>query len=299
MDTPSSQHCELPFPVIHVISDAVGLTAQAVARAAAAPFGVTNPTIEILPSARNFEEIKAYIDTKSEQYQKGSGYSCLLVFYTILDRKLADRLAAYAKTCTRVVAVDLMSDAITAIASMTGLRPSMRPGGIHVADQHYFRRIEAIEFSIAHDDGRNPQDLAQADIVLLGVSRSSKTPTSIFLSQAGYKVANIPLDPATDPPQELTQVDRSRLFGLMTSAEVLIDIRQRRLGRASGVAARYADPEYVYQDLENAHALMRKLGCMVVHTENRAVEETAQEILRYFERTHPPAADMMGYKPIT
>ena len=89
-------------------------------------------------------------------------------------------------------------------------------------------------------------------------------------------------------------MDRTRLFGLMTTAEVLIGIRQRRLGNASVVAASYADPEYVYQDLEKARALMRKLGCIVVHTENRAVEETAQEILRYYERAHPPSADMMG-----
>ena len=130
--------------------------------------------------------------------------------------------------------------------------------------------------------------------MLLGVSRSSKTPTSIYLSQQGYKVANIPLDPTTDPPRELADVERTRLFGLMTTPEVLIGIRQRRLGNASVVAARYADPEYVYQDLEQARALMRKLGCIVVHTENRAVEETAQEILRYYERAHPPSADMMG-----
>ena len=119
-------------------------------------------------------------------------------------------------------------------------------------------------------------DVGVFDIVLLGVSRSSKTPTSIYLSQQGYKVANIPLDPTTEPPAELEQVDRTRLFGLMTTPEVLIGIRQRRLGRASAVASRYADPEYV------------------IHTENRAVEETAQEILRYYERAHPPSADMIG-----
>ena len=101
-----------------------------------------------------------------------------------------------------------------------------------MADQYYFKRIEAIEFTIAHDDGRNPQELSQADIVLLGVSRSSKTPTSIYLAQQGYKVSNIPLDPTTEPPRELLDVERTRLFGLMTTAEVLIGIRQRRLGEA-------------------------------------------------------------------
>ncbi|RNL48471.1 pyruvate, water dikinase regulatory protein [Paraeggerthella hongkongensis] len=283
-----------PLPTIHVISDSVGLTAQAVARAAAAQFGVTNPIIEVLPKARTFEEIEAFIDEHSAFHRQRTGDGRILVFYTLVDAGLSRRLAEYAASRDDVVAVDLMTSAVGAIARMTGLAPSTTPGSVHVADQYYFRRIEAIEFTIAHDDGRNPQEIAQADIVLLGVSRSSKTPTSIYLSQQGYKVANIPLDPSTEPPKEIFDVERTRLFGLMTTAEVLVSIRQRRLGRAGGVASRYADPEFVYQDLEKARALMRKLGCIVIHTENRAVEETAQEILRYYERVHPPSADMMG-----
>ncbi len=282
------------LPTIHVISDSVGLTAQAVARAAAAQFGVTNPCIEVLPKARTFDEIKEFIDLHSAYHLQHTGDGRMLVFYTLVDAALARKLAAYAAQRDDIVAVDLMTEAIGAIANVTGLEPSTKPGGLHVADQYYFRRIEAIEFTIAHDDGRNPQELDQADIVLLGVSRSSKTPTSIYLSQQGYKVANIPLDPRTEPPQELERVERTRLFGLMTTAEVLVGIRKRRLGNAQLVASSYADPEYVYQDLEQARALMRKLGCFVIHTENRAVEETAQEILRYYERAHPPSADMMG-----
>lgn len=282
------------LPTIHVISDSVGLTAQAVARAAAAQFGVTNPSIEVLPKVRTFGEIKEFIETHGAVHKKNQGDGRMLVYYTLVDRALAHEFADYAATRDDIVAVDLVTDAIGAMARFTGLEPSTKPGGLHVADQYYFRRIEAIEFTIAHDDGRNPQELTQADIVLLGVSRSSKTPTSIYLAQQGYKVSNVPLDPNTEPPKELAQVERTRLFGLMTTADVLIGIRQRRLGNASGVASKYADPEYVYQDLDKARALMRKLGCIVIRTENRAVEETAQEILRYYERVHPPSADMMG-----
>lgn len=283
-----------PLPTIHVVSDSVGITAQAVARAAAAQFGVTNPCIEVLPKAKSFDEIKEFVEGRGTFYGEHTGDGRVLIFYTLVNRDLASELAAYAAAHDNVVAIDLMTDAIAAIARMTGMAPSTKPGGIHVADQYYFRRIEAIEFSIAHDDGRNPQELAQADIVLLGVSRSSKTPTSIYLAQQGYRVANIPLDLHTDPPRELADVDRTRLFGLMTTPDVLVGIRKRRLGNAGVVAKSYAEPEYVYQDLDEARSLMRKLGCIVVHTENRAVEETAQEILRYYERAHPPSADMMG-----
>lgn len=283
-----------PLPTVHVISDSVGLTAQAMARAAAAQFGVTNPCIEVLSHVRTFSEIKSFIENHSKVHRKKKGDGTLLVFYTLANTALADELSAYAKTNDDVVAVDLMTSSIQAMASLSGLTPSAKPGGLHVADSYYFRRIEAIEFTIAHDDGRNPQELPEADIVLLGVSRSSKTPTSIYLAQAGYKVSNIPLDPNTEPPREIYDIDRTRLFGLMTTAEVLIGIRERRLGNAAGIAARYADPEYVYEDLEAARALMRKLGCIVIHTENRAVEETAQEILRYYERMHPSSADKMA-----
>ena len=283
-----------PLPTIHVVSDSVGLTAQALARAAAAQFGVTNPNIEVLPHVRSFEEVKQFIAEHGQLHKRLKGDENLLIFYTLVDGDLRRSLSDYCESLHNVVAVDLMTDAMNAIAKLSGQTPSKRPGGLHVADQHYFRRIEAIEFTIAHDDGRNPQDLERADMVLLGVSRSSKTPLSIYLSQQGYKVANVPLDLHTDPPRQVHDVDRTRLFGLMTTPEVLVGIRQRRLGNASVVAASYADPEYVYQDLEQARALMRKLGCIVVHTENRAVEETAQEILRYYERAHPPSADMMG-----
>ena len=266
-----------PLPTIHVVSDSVGLTAQALARAAAAQFGVTNPNIEVLPHVRSFEEVKQFIAEHGELHKRLKGDENLLIFYTLVDGDLRRSLSDYCESLPNVVAVDLMTDAMNAIAKLSGQTPSKRPGGLHVADQHYFRRIEAIEFNI----------------VLLGVSRSSKTPTSIYLAQQGYKVSNIPLDPSTEPPKEVFEVDRSRLFGLMTTADVLVGIRQRRLGNAAVAASKYADPEYVYEDLDRARALMRKLGAIVIHTENRAVEETAQEILRYYERAHPQGADIV------
>ena len=280
------------LPTIHVISDSVGLTAQAMARAAAAQFGETNPNIEVLSHVRSAEQIRTWIDEHTALHAS-RGDARVLIFYTLVDGDLRHALTEYAATEPSVTAVDLLTEAIGSIAKLSGKVPSKRPGGLHVADQHYFRRIEAIEFTIAHDDGRNPQEMTQADIVLLGVSRSSKTPTSIYLAQQGYKVSNIPLDPSTEPPKEVFEVDRTRLFGLMTTPDVLIGIRQRRLGNAAVVASKYADPEYVYEDLDKARALMRKLGAIVVHTENRAVEETAQEILRYYERVHPAGADIV------
>ncbi|WP_251179326.1 pyruvate, water dikinase regulatory protein [Adlercreutzia agrestimuris] len=286
------QENNTPLPTVHVISDSVGLTAQAVARAACAQFGVTNPAIEVLPKVRSLKEVQEFVETHVAYHKAHNIGDRILVFYTLVDNSLSHQVHEFLESREDVIAVDLMTDAIHSIAEMSGLEPADKPGSMHVADRNYFKRIEAIEFTIAHDDGRNPQDLTKADIVLLGVSRSSKTPTSIYLAQQGYKVANIPLDPDTEPPVELFEVERSRLFGLMITPDVLIGIRQRRLGRAGAVAGRYADPQFISEDLTDARALMRQLGAIVVHTENRAVEETAQEILRYYEKIHPRSSDV-------
>lgn len=281
------------LPTIHVISDSVGITAQAVARAAASQFGVTEPSIEVLAKVKSFEQVRDFLEEHTRHHQEVFGDPSMLVFFTLVNGDMRDKVAAYVENHPTIVAVDLMTDAVNAIAKMSGQQPTHTPGSLRAVNEEYFRRIEALEFTIGHDDGRNPEDLTRADIVLIGVSRSSKTPLSIYLAQQGLKVANVPLDPDTAPPKQLFEVDRTRLFGLMTTPEVLAGIRERRLGKAAMTAQRYADLEYVYEDLDAARALMRQLGCIVVHTEGRAVEEAAQEILRYYEQSHPMATDIV------
>ena len=279
-----------PLPTIHVISDSVGATAVALARAAAGQFGITEPYIETLSKVRDFQQIEAFLDRHQKHHLERFGDGRIVVFFALVDAELRNRVL---QACQQrgIYAVDIMSAPLEALSDASGLAPSRDPGMMRAVDQHYFRRIAAMEFTVDHDDGRNPQDLPQADIVLLGVSRSSKTPISILLGLEGYKVANVPLALGTEPPSEVYQCDPSRIFGLMTTPDVLVGIRRRRLGTsgkgAGTVAASYAEPEMVYQDLEEARALMRKLGCIVVRTDNRAVEETAQEILRYYEIAHP------------
>lgn len=276
-----------PLPTIHVISDSVGVTAQAVARAAAAQFGVMEPNIEVLAKVRTFDEVRDFLVEHSHQHEEMLGDPTLLVFFTLVSGELRDQLVEFVASQDNIVAVDLMSDAVAAIAQVSGLTPINTPGFQYAVNEEYFRRIEALEFTIQHDDGRNPESLTKADIVLIGVSRSSKTPISIYLAQQGLKVANVPIDPDTEPPRQLFEVDRTRLFGLMTTPEVLLSIRTRRMGKARAKAERYADLEYIYEDLDAARTLMRQLGCIVIHTDGRAIEESAQEILRHYERNHP------------
>ena len=275
------------FPTIHLISDSVGWTAQMVARAAASQFGHSDPHFEFLTDVRSFDEVVHFLESQTELHERLYGAPDLVVFYTLVDRELCAQLGRYVQERPHLHAVDLMSAAIDAIGSATSMDPVANPGELRLVDANYYQRIEAMEFTISHDDGMRPEDLTKADVVLLGVSRSGKTPTSIYLSQQGLSVSNVPLDPLTDPPHQIYDVDPSRLFGLMTTPEVLVGIRRRRLGRAGAVAASYADPASVAEDLEKARALMRRLGAIVIHTENRAVEETAQEILSYYMLVHP------------
>lgn len=275
------------FPTVHIISDSVGETARAMAQAAAAQFGEMNPKIEIFGHVKTFEQVASYLESHAAFHQAEFNDDTLLIFYTLVDPQLRDQVSAFIDAHNNMHGVDLLTSAITAMSEVSGLQPTDTPGVLRVADSNYFHRMEALEFTIEHDDGRNPQDLIKADIVIIGVSRTSKTPLCIYLAQHGFRVANVPLDLHTQPPKELFDVDPTRIFGLMSTPEVLSKIRARRLGGAASVASSYADPEYIHEDLLEARALMRQLGCYVIRTDGKAVEETAQEIMMLFEKSHP------------
>lgn len=283
----------MSLPTIHVISDSVGETARSVAQAAAAQFGVKNPKVEIFAKVKTFEQVRDHLEECIRQNADEAGDGHILVFYTLVHAPLRDAVSAFIDAHENIYGVDLLTSAIEAMAEVSGLVPADVPGALRVADINYFHRVEALEFTIEHDDGRNPQDLHKADIVILGVSRTSKTPLCIYLAQQGYHVANIPLDMHTRPPRELDSVERTRIFGLMSDPDVLAGIRKRRLGCAGVVASSYADIEHVYEDLERARSLMRRLGCYVIRTDNRAVEETAQEILSLYLRTHAAPSEYL------
>lgn len=274
-------------PTIHVVSDSMGITARAVAVAAAGHFGETDPNIEVLANVRTFDDIRAFLEREQLVHQKMYGDDRLVVFYTLVIRELKEALDAYVSKHPSIYAVDVLSGAIDAIEQVTGLRHHPIPGEQHTVNESYFRRIKALEFTIEHDDGISPQDLPEADIVIVGVSRTSKTPTSIYLGQQGYKVANVPIVAGLEPPKELFQVESSRIFGLMTSPEVLVGIRRTRMGSSLGDQSAYASLGGVLEELEQARALMRRLGCVIINTKDRAIEETAQEILLRYSAAHP------------
>lgn len=260
---------------IHVVSDSLGETGEMVARAAAGQFGPDAFQIERLPKIRTPEQLRSEVKQHCGEY-------CIF-FYTLVDKRLCDEME---RLCDEGInGVDLLSPAVTLLTETTGYVSSGEVGSIRRTDEDYFDRIEAMEFAVKHDDGRNPEGYAEADVVLVGVSRTSKTPLSMYLAFKGIRVANIPLAPGMTPPPELFDLDPRKVFGLVTDPELLLEIRKERMRELGTWVPRYAEREAVEQELEQARALMRRLGCLVVHTDNRAVEESAQEILRHLAGT--------------
>ena len=273
-------------PILHVISDSLGKLGSDLARAVASVFGDPDPAIEILSEVSEVSMLDAELSECLEKHRNhfvdGRKF---VVFYTLVVPELRAFMKRFVEENEDVRCVDLLDTAIDALRDVTGAEPAPKRGAYRALNDRYFRRIDAVEFSIAHDDGQSPQDLPDADIVIVGVSRTSKTPTSIYLGQQGYRVANVPLVPGIAPPEELYEVESSRIFGLMTTPEVLSGIRGTRMGTLVGSATSYADIGLVREELLHARTVMQRLGCVIINTENRAIEETAQEIMRRYNET--------------
>lgn len=262
-----------------VISDALGETAASVALAAAGQFDEGAVAIERLSRVQDARQVKRYLESLAGAAKK------IAAFHTIVQNEIRSEVTGLLVE-QGIAAVDLLGPAIDTIAALTGLAPKGIPGIIHRTDEHYFQRIACMEYAVEHDDGRGADDLSEADIVLIGVSRTSKTPLSMYLALQGYRVANIPLAPQMEPPQALFEVDPARIFGLVTTMEAIAPIRARRLGTtlAQSIAGSYADPISIELEFAYARSLMKRLGCFVVHTDGKAIEESATEIIERLNR---------------
>ena len=257
---------------IHILSDSLGETADAVAWAAAAQFPRGTFRVERLPKVSTVDQLLEVVGQHCGRY-------CIF-FFTLVEEGLRQEMMRLS-TEHGVRCVDILGPGVDLLASVTHTAPRGVAGTIRQPDEAYFDRIGAIEFAIRHDDGRNPEDLKDADVVLIGVSRTSKTPLSIYLASKGLYTANIALVRGSEPPPELFEVDPRKVFGLTSSPAVLAEVRSKRMAELGTYVAHYAERGDIEEDLAEARTIMRKIGCIVVHTDNRAVEETTQEIMRY------------------
>lgn len=173
-----------------------------------------------------------------------------------------------------------MTPILKQIASKIGVKPRREPGIIRKLDESYFKRVEAIEFAVKYDDGKDPRGILQADIILLGISRTSKTPLSMYLANKNIKVANVPLVPEIPIPKEVFEINQKKIIGLTNTPEKLNQIRQERL-KALGLSsnANYAKFDRILQELDYSDKIMKKVGCPVIDVSSKAIEETAGIIM--------------------
>ncbi|TRM12730.1 kinase/pyrophosphorylase [Lentibacillus cibarius] len=260
------------MPLVYVLSDSVGETAELVIKAGLSQFNNGEYRIQRIP----YVEDKKTIDDSLVLALENQA----LIGFTIVDPELRAYLNEQA-AAKGLEAIDIMGPMLNSMQEVFGKEPHMEPGLVHKLDEDYFRRVEAIEFAVKYDDGRDPRGIARADIILIGVSRTSKTPLSQYLASKRIKVANVPIVPEVDPPEELFEVDPAKCIGLRISAEKLNDIRKERL-KALGLGdqATYANMQRIHQELEYFNKVVNKIGCKVVDVSYKAVEETANTIMR-------------------
>ena len=261
---------------LHLVSDATGETNHQVARACLVQFGDIRTNEHVWTLVRTPAHIEKILASATENPGP--------VLFTLVDpelrRILQDGCQRINVPCVSIL--DAVVDTLSAYLGTAIARP--RPGGQHELDAAYFDRIEAMNFTIAHDDGQMAQTLHEADIVLLGVSRTSKTPTSLYLANRGYKTANIPIVPSVDLPAELFQLTDPFVIGLTNDPNRLIQIRQNRilmLNQRDNTD--YVDLEQVRQEVQNARRLFAKQGWPVINVTRRSIEETAAAVLQRYQ----------------
>jgi regulator of PEP synthase PpsR (kinase-PPPase family) len=268
---------------IHIVSDSTGDTAARVARAAQSQFGDAEIELHRHARVKTREQLARALEAAMGRRAA--------VFYTLVDPGLREAVIDIARE-HRLVALDVLGPALNAITTASGMQAMQVPGLQAPLDAQYFRRIAAIEFAVKHDDGRGADDLQHADIVLVGVSRTSKTPTALHLGSMGLMAANIPIVKGIDPPPALFTVDAWKIVGLTIDADRLAEIRRRRVrALAAGSSASYADPTEIYEELEATARLHKRLGCPVIDVTKLAVEEAAARAAELVEERRRAALE--------
>lgn len=256
---------------VHLVSDSTGETLNAMAKAVCARFDNVLPIEHIYSLVRSPRQLERVL----HEIEGAPG----VVLHTIVDKSLRAALETGCRDLdlTCVAALDPL---VAALARYLGASLSTRVGAQHALDNDYFNRMDALSYAIGHDDGQGTQDLEAADVVLVGVSRTSKTPTSIYLAHRGIRAANVPLVPGAEPPPQLFTLKRAVVVGLTLSPDRLIQIRRNRLlNLREERESAYIEIESVRDEIVKARRMFEKYGWPVIDVTRRSVEETAAAVI--------------------
>jgi regulator of PEP synthase PpsR (kinase-PPPase family) len=269
---------------LHMVSDSTGETLMTVARAATAQYEDVQAIEHVYPLMRTLRQL----DKAIAEIENTPG----IVLYTLVDAELAERLER-ASRALGIPCVNILSPVFSVFQSYLNVQLTGRVGGQHALDADYFHRIDALNFTMMHDDGQIPDDLDEADVVLLGVSRTSKTPTCIYLANRGIKAANIPIVPEIRLPAQLYEVRRAMVVAVIASVERIQQVRQNRilsLNAANFANESYVDRRAIAAEIAATRKLCAERGWPVIDVTRRSIEETAAEIMSLY-RAHKNALE--------
>ncbi|WP_455481979.1 pyruvate, water dikinase regulatory protein [Bartonella sp. B35(2025)] len=260
---------------LHMLSDATGETLISVGRAVAAQYTTCQAVEHIYPMIRNKIQLQRALD----EIQQDPG----IVLYTIIDKEIKLLLRRRCEKI-KVSCIDILHPVLDAFQSYLGTPINLRASAQHDLNADYFRRIEALDFTIEHDDGQSSDDLSDADVILVGISRTSKTPTSIYLANRGIKTANVPLIPGIDLPEALLEAKNTLIIGLIASAERISHIRQNRdFGNGFSIKS-YSNRISISEELTYAKRICERFGWPIIDVTRRSIEETAAAIFELLSR---------------
>ncbi len=256
---------------LHLVSDATGETINSIARACLVQF----EGINIQEHFWSLIRTQRQLDMVLEGIRHWPG----MVLYTFVDENLRRNLTMFC--CKQNIrCISVLDPVMSALSIFLGMPSGSDPGRQHVLDANYFSRIDAVNFALAADDGNRLDLVPEADVLVLGVSRTSKTPTCVYLANRGIQAANIPIIPGIPFPLDLNTLEKPMIVGLTKDPESLIEIRRTRMKLLQeGETTQYVDPETVRDEVQQARRLFARIGCPVIDVSRRSVEETASEIM--------------------
>jgi hypothetical protein len=261
---------------VHLISDSTGETLITVSRAAAAQYADVRAIEHVYPLIRTQEQL----DDALAEIETAPG----IILYTLINRDLIQRLEQHCRDLGLPL-VSVLDPVLRVFRSYLGTETTPRVGGQHVLDHDYFRRIDALNFTMMHDDGQHSEDLEQSDVILVGISRSSKTPTSIYLANRGFRAANVPIILNVPPLPELERATRPLVIGLVSSAERIMQIRRNRvLSMHADETTDYTDRTAILQELAYMRRLCAANDWPIIDISRRSIEETAAAVIAMYQR---------------
>jgi regulator of PEP synthase PpsR (kinase-PPPase family) len=269
---------------LHLVSDATGETLTTVARAATAQYTKMSPVEHVYPLVRTQKQL----DRALTEIEEAPG----IVLYTLLEEDLVKRLEDHCRELS-LPCLSILGPVLQLMRSYLGTETSHRVGAQHTLNAEYFKRIDALNYTMLHDDGQHIDELEQADVVLVGVSRTSKTPTSIYLANRGIKTGNVPLVPGITVPAQVEHLANPLVVGLYASPERIVQIRQNRLLglKANQDDGQYIDHKAVAEEIMLSRRLCAKHNWPIIDVTRRSIEETAAAVLKLLaERRRLPAS---------